>query len=326
MNSLIMKKIKKKSQTNHPLKKFFFFVILFIGIFLIGYGKFLNIYEGVPFDKNNKELVKLDSLTFEIPPLNENISAFSYLVGELNNQKILIKKNEDFHLFPASITKLMTAIVAIDNLSLDEEVTINDYMVSAEGEEGGLVSGEKIKVQDLLKILLITSSNDAAVALEETLNKKGFVFLNLIEEKLKKLKMNDTVFFDSTGLDRKGNFTTAKDLFLLAQEIYKNYPLIGEITREKETEVFSVDKKIRHFLKNTNNLVFEIDNLWLGKTGSTPEAKDCLITIFEFTSPFKNDKIPIVIIVLNSNDRFKDTLKLYQFVENILNQTPIKET
>ena len=313
-----MKKIKKKSQTNHQLKKFFFFVILFIGIFLIGYGKFLNIYEGVPFDKNNKELVKLDSLTFEIPPLNENISAFSYLVGELNNQKILIKKNEDFHLFPASITKLMTAIVAIDNLSLDEEVTINDYMVSAEGEEGGLVSGEKLKVEDLLKILLITSSNDAAVALEETLNKKGFVFLNLIEEKLKKLKMNDTVFFDSTGLDRKGNFTTAKDLFLLAQEIYKNYPLIGEITREDEVVVFSSDKKIEHLLKNTNLLLTRIENLWGGKTGTTPIAGECLLTIYEFTHPLKNDKIPIAIIVLNSADRFGDTLKLYQWVKNIL--------
>jgi len=209
----------------------------------------------------------------------------------------------------------------LDNIDLDEVVTISDYAISAEGEEGNLKAGEKITVKNLVEMLLISSSNDAAIALEETLAKKGFDFLSLTEEKLKQLKMADTAIFDSTGLDRRGNFSTASDLFLLTREIYKNYPLIGQITRQAQKEVFSTDFKTSHLLKNTNELVLKIDNLWGGKTGSTPIAKDCLLTIYEFTLPEKDDKIPIAIIVLNSSDRFNDTLKLYQWVSTAISQS-----
>jgi D-alanyl-D-alanine carboxypeptidase len=80
--------------------------------------------------------------------------------------------------------------------------------------------------------------------------------------------------------------------------------------------VTSLNNQIPHQLINTNILANQLPELWLGKTGSTPDARDCLLTIFEF--PFKSDKIPIGIIVLNSNDRFGDTLKLYHWVKDLL--------
>lgn len=313
--------MKISAKKNNLFREVIFWIIFFIGIFLIYYGKNFSLYEKLNSSLLDETQLKLDGLILKLPPFKENISAVSWLVGEIDSGKILLKKNENFHFFPASLSKLMTAILVLDNIDLDEVVTISDYAISAEGEEGNLKAGEKITVKNLVEMLLISSSNDAAIALEETLAKKGFDFLSLTEEKLKQLKMADTAIFDSTGLDRRGNFSTASDLFLLTREIYKNYPLIGQITRQAQKEVFSTDFKTSHLLKNTNELVLKIDNLWGGKTGSTPIAKDCLLTIYEFTLPEKGDKIPIAIIVLNSSDRFNDTLKLYQWVSTVISQS-----
>ncbi len=313
--------MKISAKKNNLFREVIFWIIFFIGIFLIYYGKNFSLYEKLNSSLLDETQLKLDGLILKLPPFKENISAVSWLVGEIDSGKILLKKNENFHFFPASLSKLMTAILVLDNIDLDEVVTISDYAISAEGEEGSLKAGEKITVKNLVEMLLISSSNDAAIALEETLAKKGFDFLSLTEEKLKQLKMADTAIFDSTGLDRRGNFSTASDLFLLTREIYKNYPLIGQITRQAQKEVFSTDFKTSHLLKNTNELVLKIDNLWGGKTGSTPIAKDCLLTIYEFTLPEKGDKIPIAIIVLNSSDRFNDTLKLYQWVSTAISQS-----
>lgn len=314
-------KILNKETNDKLIKNIFFIIFLIIGIGLISYGKILNIYEELLLESQKENQIKIDGSVLKLLPFEEKVSAVSYLVGELNKGKVLLKQNENIHFFPASLSKLLTAMLTIDNLSLDDEVAISDYALSVEGEEVNFKSGERIKVLDLLKALLISSSNDAAVALEEAINKKGFKFFDLIQEKLRQLKMNDSAFFDSTGLDRKGNFTTASDLFLLSREIYKKYPLIGEITQTKETEIFSIDGKESHLLQNTNELVDKLENLWAGKTGSTPIAGDCLLTIYEFTNPSKNDKIPIAIIVLNSTDRFNDTLKLYNWFEKVLNNS-----
>jgi len=289
--------------------KFYSFWTIFIFcLFLIFYGHFLN-------QQKDNLLIGAD---VKINNLPVDISAVSYLVGEINSGKLLAKKNSDLHLFPASLSKLMAAVIVSENFSLDEEIVISPYAISVEGEEGGLVVNEKIKAGDLLKVLLISSSNDAAIAFEEALEKRNESFVGLMNQKAREFKLFNSAFFDASGLDRKGNFTSIEDLFKLSQEIYKNYSYIGEITRKKEDIIYSVDKEIVHNLKNTNILVGEISNLWGGKTGSTPEAKDCLLTIYEFSFPDKNDKMVVAIIVLNSSDRFGDTVKLYDWVKEQL--------
>ena len=289
--------------------KFYSFWTIFIFcLFLIFYGHFLN-------QQKDNLLIGAD---VKINNLPVDISAVSYLVGEINSGKLLAKKNSDLHLFPASLSKLMAAVIVSENFSLDEEIVISPYAISVEGEEGGLVVNEKIKAGDLLKVLLISSSNDAAIAFEEALEERNESFVGLMNQKAREFKLFNSAFFDASGLDRKGNFTSIEDLFKLSQEIYKNYSYIGEITRKKEDIIYSVDKETVHNLKNTNILVGEISNLWGGKTGSTPEAKDCLLTIYEFSFPDKNDKMVVAIIVLNSSDRFGDTVKLYDWVKEQL--------
>lgn len=251
-------------------------------------------------------------LELKTPP--PELDAAAYLIGEINTGKILVKRNGELHLFPASLTKVMTAIVVLENFSLAEEIFISSYAVGMEGDEGGLIAGEKIKTDDLLKILLLPSSNDAAKAFEEALNAKGKDFVELMNKKAREMGLFNTAFFDTSGLDREGNFTNVEDLFILSKEIYKKYPYLGEISRQKEAIVYSTDKQISHHIENTNILIGEINNFWGGKTGSTPEAKDCLLTIYEFPFPEKDDKIVISIIILNTTDRFEDTRKLYDWI------------
>ena len=289
------------------IKTFCFWFIFIFSLILISYGGYLKYY----FSINHHN-------TFiTLTPAPQSIKATAYLVGDLKSGQILISRNKNFHLFPASLSKLMTGEIVLDNFPLHKQISITPYMVSAEGEEGGLKIGEILKVEDLLKMLLITSSNDAAVAFTEALEKGGQAFVNLMNEKAQKLGLYNTAFFGATGLDRNGNFTTVEDLFKLSQDIYKNYPLLGEITRKSEEIVFSSDGQITHHLKNTNILTGQLPYLWLGKTGSTPDAKDCLLTIFEI--PFKDDKISLAIIVLNSSDRFGDTVQLYNWAREVEN-------
>ncbi len=283
----------------------FFWTIFALCLFLVIYGFLLeqqkeNLLVNVPFEINN---------------LHDDISAISYLIGDVGSGKLLAKKNGNLHFFSASLSKLMAAIIALENFSPGEEILISPYAVSIEGEEGGLVANEKISAGDLLKILLISSSNDAAIAFEEALEKKDGNFVGLMNQKAREFGLFNSAFFDASGLDRKGNFTSIEDLFKLSRKIYQEHPYIGEITRMEEDIVYSIDKETIHSLKNTNILVGEIDNLWGGKTGSTPEAKDCLLTIYEFSFPEKDDKMVISIIVLNSSDHFGDTMKLYDWVK-----------
>jgi len=302
-----------RQQNNSIQKDIFFFLIFFLLIIFIFSPYFFNFKKG----KENQNI--FSAFLGQSFDGIEKIKAISFLVGDLKNNKIILSKNENIHLYPASISKLILAMIVIDNLPLEKEIKISSYALSAEGDSGGLKEGEKIKVLDLLKILLITSSNDAALAFEEEFKNQNKDVVDLMNKKVQEIGLKQTAIFDPRGIDRQGNFSTSYDLFLLSKEIYYHYPLIGEITRKKQEIVFSSDQTIEHVLENTNFLTYEMENLWGGKTGTTPEAGDCLLTIFEFSlkdNHSKEDKFPFVIIVLGSSDRFNETKILYNFVKD----------
>ncbi|MGC8851847.1 MAG: D-alanyl-D-alanine carboxypeptidase family protein [Minisyncoccia bacterium] len=303
------------------IKKFPIFKILYWSatIFLllvIVYGGYLTNLKRMQ-KLNEESLINIDHSKLNLQSQPKGINALSYVVGNLETGQIFISHNADLHLYPASISKLMTAAVILDHLSLNDKVVISKYAVSAEGEEGNLEPGEIFTVEDLLKVLLIPSSNDAAIAFEEALSQKKLDLVFLMNEKAKEWGMNNSAFFGSTGLDRKGNFSTAKDLFYLAQHLYKDYPILKEITTLNFTKVYSLNLHKEHLLQNTNILLNSYDNIILSKTGTTPNAKECLLIAFNF--PLKNDIIPLGIITLSSNDRFDDVTKLYEwFSKNII--------
>ena len=290
-------------------KNFFFWIFFFLSIFIIAYGGFLTYQQQQLIQESEAS----SSVNWRIP----SMKAVSYLVGRLDTGQVIIQKNDNLQLFTASLSKLMTAMVVIDNVPPSTPIPISAYAVSTEGKEGDLCPGETMTAQDLLKVLLIPSSNDAATAFEQFFHQNKKSLVSLMQAKARQLGMYNSAFFDDTGLDREGNFTTARDLFKLAKEVYYHYPLIGQITRTKRATVISRPDHKQHILLNTDKLISNIKTLWGGKTGSTPDAQDCLLTIYEYPLPNEIQKVPIAIIVIHSRDRFGDTRKLYKLTQTI---------
>lgn len=230
-----------------------------------------------------------------------DIQARTAAVFDINGNKFLYSKNIREKLPIASLTKIMTAIIVLKNLGLDEVITISKKAVMTEGENGHLIIGEELTVRDLLYIMLVESSNDAAVALADTVNN----FTDLMNQKIKELGLEDTHFVDPTGIS-KWNYSTAFDLAHLTKYSFFNKPLIWQILGIKEIEIRN------HQLINTNKLLGEIPEIVGGKTGFTEEAGECMLTMIKV--PDKPGEY-LIIIILGSENRELETKKLINWVE-----------
>lgn len=232
-------------------------------------------------------------------------------VFDPNGEKFLYQKNIKEKLPIASLTKIMTAIIALDNLGLDEIITISKKSVMTEGENGRLVIGEKLSVRDLLYIMLIESSNDAAVALTEVIDN----FVSLMNKKAEEIGLRDTNFVDSTGIS-KDTYSTIVDLAKLSTYSFTQWSLIWQILGIKEVEISSQDGSVKHNLLNTNKLLNESTS-WRteiigGKTGFTEEAGGCMLTINRI--PNKTGEY-LITIVLGSKERELEVKKLIEWIQ-----------
>lgn len=219
-----------------------------------------------------------------LPP---NVTAAAVLVKYLSSPLPLLEYNPDQQWPIASLTKLMTAAVALENFSADEKIAVSESAVATEGNAGNLIIGRIYSLPDLLGHLLKVSSNDAAVALAEHLGEKKF--LDAMNEKAAELKMRSTRFFDPSGLSSL-NQSTLENLEKLVSYIYYRHPEIFSITREKEGNI--------HPFAGYENFLG-------GKTGFIDEANGNLISLFNHQGR------TLLIIVLGSEDRHLDTLSLY---------------
>ena len=244
-------------------------------------------------------------------PFFEAESVISVLVTEKGEERILFKKAEDKKLPVASITKLLTAIVANEFYYPSLRVQITQDAIRQEGEFGNLKIGEILKVDDLIKIMLIESSNDAAYTLAEAIGSEGFT--NLMNLKAKDIGLENSYFFNQTGLDsnlppQKINYSTAQDLVKLARYLLKNN-LFLDILSKKEYTLYLDNGVLHHTLKNTNEILGEIPEIIGGKTGWTETAGGCLFIILEAKKP----KNYIINVILNSPQRFEEMRKLIDF-------------
>jgi len=239
-------------------------------------------------------------------------SAISILWLKDKNKEIrLFAKNPKKKMAIASITKLMTAIVAKDIYPQDMKIRITKKAVKQEEAIGNLKIGEVLNLKDLLDIMLIESSNDAAFAIAEPIGEKGFVDLMNIEAKL--LKMENTHFVNTTGLESENNnkeefnVSTAEDLATLAKFILSEQSGIFKITTQKEKSLY-LNGVFHHNLKNTNILLDSMPNIIGGKTGYTEKAGECLLLVTK-----ENSNSYLINIVLNSPDRFKEMENLVKY-------------
>jgi len=174
-----------------------------------------------------------------------------------------------------------------------------------------MVAGEKIKLEDLLKLMWIDSNNAAAFALAEHAGGSEENFVTLMNKKAEKLGLKDTKFYNPTGLDSSSgeNVSTAYDLAQLTQYALKEN-MIWEISRMQEATLYSIDRKEKHYVKNTDELLPQMDNVYGGKTGYTTDAGQCLILITQ--SSDRSHKV--ISVVLDASDRFVETKKLVTWV------------
>lgn len=244
----------------------------------------------------------------------ENIDAASAISIEPVAQKILYHKNI-FEVRPiASLSKLMTALVVVDEMSLPDEVIISRDAVETYGEAGNLVVDETLTVESLLYALLVASSNDAAAALEEYYNtfrvEADQTFVAAMNKKARELGLEDSFFVEPSGLNLN-NHSTAYDLARLADYVFR-IPVLRQVLSTSVIDVRSVDGEINHHLVNSNQLLGVLPGVLGGKTGYTEEAGESILL---FVKKGDDPDDYLIHIVLGSDDRTKAARQIIDWVE-----------
>lgn len=246
----------------------------------------------------------------DLPTLKDNatypiLSAQSVMAVDLVSGVTLYEKDPNKALLPASTTKIVTALVALDTYELDQVLKVGK--VNVEGQKMGLVWGEQITFRDLLYGLLVYSGNDAAEVLAQNHPGGRDLFIGLMNKKVKDLGLNNTHFSNPTGLDNGSQYSTTRDLVVVSKVAMRN-PIFAEIVGTKEKIVKSVDNKYTHRLSNINKLLGDVPGVLGVKTGWTENARENLVTYVE------RDGRKIMIVVLGSSDRFGETKELINWI------------
>lgn len=238
---------------------------------------------------------------------DERISAYGIVVVDVPSGVVMYKKNDEELLAPASTTKLMTAMVALDLYRPEDIVVVKEASLS--GQIMDLVVGERITVENLLYGLLIHSANDAAYVLAQHHPQGPKAFIDQMNTKARELSLSQTNFVNPAGFDDVDHNMTAKDLARLAR-FAMQYPLIAKIVAIPQITVSDADHTIYHPLRTTNLLIGKIPGISGIKTGFTQQAGENLITMIE-----RNGQ-KVIIVALRSNDRFADTELLINWIFN----------
>ncbi|OQA71139.1 MAG: D-alanyl-D-alanine carboxypeptidase DacB precursor [Parcubacteria group bacterium ADurb.Bin247] len=263
--------------------------------------------KGMPvivIDKNRDDFSGFENPT----PFPESTSE-SYLIADLKSGHIFAQKNINQKMPIASITKLMTALVAVENIDLKKNITITKEDLEYYGDNLGIEIGDKHQLIQLLYPTLTRSANHTAEAIRRSL---GSDSLEMMNKKAKTLMMNNTFFADGSGLD-KNNVSTAQDLFYLGRYIYYNrYPLL-EITKGKTVPLA---RTMDFDLEEIGNLnIFINDPTFIGgKTGYTKEAGQTALFLFKLN--YNDSERIIAMIFLNAKNSKWETQKAYRWLLN----------
>lgn len=246
----------------------------------------------------------------DLPVLSERVgfptlSSQSVMAVDLSSGVTLYEKDPLRPLFPASTTKIVTALVALDEYDLNQIVVVGK--ISVVGQKMGLVVGEKLTVKDLLDGLLIYSANDAAEVLAQNHPQGREYFIDLMNQKVKSLGLVNTQFSNPAGLDDASQYSNVRDLITVSK-VAMNNPIFSEIVGTKEKIIKSEDGRFTHRLHNINELLGVVDGVKGVKTGWTEVARENLVTYIE------RDNRKIMIAVLGSQDRFGETKELIDWI------------
>ena len=212
-----------------------------------------------------------------------------------DNDLVIYAKSPKLRLPPASTTKLVTAMVVLDNLDPEKMVKISRRAAFVHSIAPRLKPHDKLTVNDLLQLALMRSTNSAAVALAEEVAGSERAFIKLMNRKALEIGAMDTRFVNTSGLPKKGQYTTVYDLTVIMKESL-SYPLIREILGKKEALIVTESGR-RLFIRNTDRLLWTKENMIGGKTGYTRQARHC------FVGAIETDDGPILIAILGASSR-----------------------
>lgn len=236
----------------------------------------------------------------------------SAVLIEASTGKILFDKEKDKKMAPASMTKIMTMLLAMEaiengKLNLDDDVLISKRAQSMGGTQIYVEAGSNVKVHDLLKGIGIASANDAAVAIAEKIGGTVENFVNMMNERARDLGCKNTIFKNPHGLDEDGHLTTAYDMALMARELVK-HELAIKISSTFD-EYINVSGE-NHWLVNTNKLIKFYKGIDGLKTGYTDKAGYCL------TATMNKNNMRLISVVMKSNtkdNRSSDTIGMMEY-------------
>jgi len=248
---------------------------------------------------------------YDAQEIFKDITAQSLLIGEMNSERILYERNSQEKIYPASLTKLMTAILVAENCELDEIVTVSEkaiFSVPSGYVNANLQVGEQLTVEDLLYVMLIPSANDAANALAEHIGGSIDSFATMMNTKAKELGCTGSNFTNPSGLHEKEHYTTTRDLYLISKEAITK-PIIRKVIKTTrytlpETNKYT-DTKMKRIFTTTNYMMrssltkYYCDYCIGGKTGYTTEAKNCVVEYAE------KDGVELIAIVMGENGSVK---------------------
>lgn len=236
------------------------------------------------------------------------IKASSAIVMDANTGFVLYEKKSYDRRSIASITKLMTAVIILEENKLDAIVTISKKASQVAGSKIWLAPGEKITVASLLYATLIHSANDAAYALAIYNSDTPETFVKKMNQKAKELELSDTHFTNPIGFDEEGNYSSAYDLAMLGRYAYEK-EFVRKATIVKEMEISSTNGKLNHKISTTNDLLGSYLKVLGLKTGTTVSAGQCLIAVIESDKGHR-----IITVVLDSNSRYQETKVLADWI------------
>ena len=287
---------------------FFLFLALLFSLAVTTYLWFF--YPQKTVEKYQVELYDLDN----VPVLKSkefilddlSLSATAVYAIDLSSMTVLYEKDSQKVLYPASTSKMMTALVALDTYDLAENLVVAKE-ATVSGNKLAWQEGSSVTVQDLLAALLIFSANDSAYILANHDPQGADNFIYKMNQKANLLGLTQTHFVNPAGLDDPGQVSTARDLSIIARELLKHQQL-KELVATKYKQISG--QNWSYDLYNSNQLLGQIQGVTGVKTGTTQLAGEVLVTLIE------RDGHQLLITLMNSQDRYQDTTKLIAWIFN----------
>ncbi|MBI2640111.1 MAG: serine hydrolase [Candidatus Sungbacteria bacterium] len=299
---------------SEDIKRIFIKLAAVVGIAFVA-ALILNLAPTMPSERfrQGSEVAVLEKVGEEQFP---RVSAEAVLVRRMKTGETLFAKNESSVFAVASIVKIVTALLFAERISPLTPVSfpgeIAGYLEPDE-KRSAILPNEKLKAEDLLKLIIAESDNDAAYVAADAVSVRArpeliaasfperiaeFVFL--MNERGRTLGLSGTNFTNPAGRDDLLNFSTANDLFVIVREIYTKAPNLWNVSRIVEGDVYSASGRRYHF-ENTNKLLKEFPAIFGSKTGFTDNAGEALLMLYELAP-----QDPIAVIILKSGNRFGD--------------------